>query len=221
MTSEQTYDKFIIKINKNATTDGVGCDKGKFVIIFNEVQNKFPEYILDKKYEDDIRYIQQLLVEDKKIPSSTFHKDSQDFELPKNYFELSSIYGLASKEKCTNQIFDLFEIKNDDRNNILRDEFNKPSFKYREAPYNLGSNKVKVYKDNFTFENIVLSYYRYPLQISLSNPEDPESNFNPKTNPEWDDKILDRIISLAASEFELNNNSDKYQANKMNAAQKI
>jgi hypothetical protein len=38
---------------------------------------------------------------------------------------------------------------------------------------------------------------------------------------EWDDKSADRVISLAASEFELNNGSDKYQANKMNAAQKI
>ena len=221
MDTNKAYQKFIIKINKNATTDSISCDKGKFTVIINESQNKFQEFILDKKGDDEIRYIQHLLVEDYLISSSIPHKDSQDFLLPKNYFDLSSAHAEATKDLCSKQKLDLFEIKNDDRNNILSDEFNKPSFKYREAPYNLSSNKIKVYKGDFTLDNITLSYYRYANQIELIDSNDPESNFKTSSFLEWDDKTSDRIISLAASEFELNNGSDKYQVNKMNAAQKI
>lgn len=221
MDTNKAYQKFIIKINKNATTDSIACDKGKFVVIINEAQNKFQEFILDKKGDDEIRYIQHLLVEDHLISESNPHKDSQDFALPKDYFDLSNVSAEATKETCSKQKIDLFEIKNDDKNNILSDEFNNPSFKYREAPYNLSSNKVKVYKTDFTVDQITLSYYRYATQIELQTPNNPESDFKATTNLEWDNKTADRIISLAASEFELNNGSDKYQANKMNAAQKI
>lgn len=221
MDTNKAYQKFIIKINKNATTDSIACDKGKFTVLINEAQNKFQEFILDKKGDDEIRYIQHLLVEDHLISSSSPHKDSQDFELPADYFDLSNVSAEITKDTCTKQKADLFEIKNDDRNNILSDEFNKPSFKYREAPYNLSSNKIKVYKEDFSIDNITLSYYRYSKQIELLDSNDPESDFKISTNLEWDNKTADRIISLAASEFELNNGSDKYQANKMNAAQKI
>lgn len=219
-TTEQAYNKFILKINKNATTDGISCDKGRFVLIFNEAQNKFIEHILDKKFEDDIRYIQQILVDDKEISPSATHLDHQDFELPKDFLDLSTVYGFASRDKCNKQKISLFEIKDDNRNEIMRDEFNKPSFKFREAPYHLSSNFLKVYKDDFKYTSLRLSYYRYPIQIGLINQDNPEGNFNSQ-NPEWDDKTLDRIITLAASEFEFNNESQKYQATKVNAAQKI
>ena len=221
MIIEIAYQKFIIKINKNATTDSISCDKGKFTVILNEVQNRFEEFILDKRGDDEIRYIQHLLVEDHVISSSTSNKNSQNFKLPANYFDLSNVFAEATKGECTAQKIDLFEIKSEDQNNILRDEFNSPSFKHREAPYNLSSNNIRVYTDNFKVDRINLSYYRYAKQITLLNPSDPESPFNPNTNLEWDEKTADRIISLAASEFELNNGSDKFQANKMNAAQKI
>jgi hypothetical protein len=47
MIANIAYQKFIIKINKNATTDSISCDKGKFAVI-NESQNKFMEFSLDK-----------------------------------------------------------------------------------------------------------------------------------------------------------------------------
>jgi hypothetical protein len=221
MTVDIAYQKFIIKINKNATTDSISCDKGKFAVIINESQNKFIEFLLDKKYEDDIRYIQHLLVEDNLISNSKTLKVSQSFALPENYFDLSNAYAEATKGECKNKKIDLFEIKSDDKNAILRDEFNSPSFKYREAPYTLSSNSIRVYTEDFIVNSLLLSYYRKPLQIRLLNPNDPESVFDPSTYLDWDDKAADRVISLAASEFELNNGADKYQANKMNAAQKI
>lgn len=44
MTTTQAYQNFIIKINENATTDNLSCDKGgRFVVLFNSEQNRLIE----------------------------------------------------------------------------------------------------------------------------------------------------------------------------------
>lgn len=221
MTTKQFYESFIIKINESATTDNLSCDKGRFVVLANNVTNRLIESFLDRRFEDDIRYIQKILVDDYKVSSSTFHLDHQDFPLPENYFDFSNAYALASKGECKKQKIDLFEIKDENRNNIMTDEFSKPSFKFREAPFNIASDKIKVYTaKDFSVDDLILSYYRYPVQIGLVNPEDPESDFNNK-NPEFDDKFMNRVISLCASEFYLNTDDGKFQAEKANSAQKL
>jgi hypothetical protein len=65
-----------------------------------------------------------------------------------------------------------------------------------------------------------MSYYRYPVQIGLKDPDNPESDFN-SNNPEFDDKFVNRVIALCASAFYLNSDDQKFQIEKANAAQKI
>src|SRR5690606_2389668 len=107
----------------------------------------------------------------------------------------------ASKDKCINQEINLFEVRTENLNSTLQDEFNKPSWKYRECPMTVNSNTISVYTDGFTIETLLLNYYRYPKQIRLINPSDPESKFDETYNIEWDDKSLDRIISISSGEF--------------------
>lgn len=219
MTTNQTYEQFIIKINENATTDGVACDKGRFVRIFNSQQNKLIEQFLEKRFEDDIRYLQKILVSDFELSSSNENLDHINYQIPKDFFDFSNLYVIVKKGACKDKV-DCFEIKDDDRNNILRDSNNNPSFKHRETPFHISSDKVKIYTaDDFTIEKAYFSYYRYPKQIGLINPENPESKFN-STNPEFDDKFVNRVIDLAVAEFFLNNNDQKFQVAKVNAVQK-
>jgi hypothetical protein len=219
MTTAKAYEYFIIKINENATTDQVSCDKGRFERLYNNHQNKLIEFILERRFEDDIRYIQQILVEDKKLTSSNNHLDHQDFELPKDFFDFSNLYIQAIKGECKDKV-DCFEIKGDDKNNILRDSDNNPSFKHRETPFTISSSKIQIFTaGDFTIDSAYFSYYRYPQQIGLVNPQNPESDFN-SNNPEFDDKFVNRVIDLAASEFFQNNNDQKFQIAKVNAIQK-
>lgn len=219
MTANQTYERFIIKINGNATTEQLSCDKGRFANIYNNQQNRMIEYILEKRFEDDIRYLQKILVDDKRLISSSVHLDHVDFTLPKDFFDHSNLYCLVSKGKCQKQKISCFEIKDDDRNNILDNEMINPSFKYREAPYHFSSDKIKIYTaDEFTIDSAILSYYRYPQQIKLINPENPESDF--LSDPEFDDKLVNRIIDTCVSEFFLNGGNEKFQAEKVNSVQK-
>ena len=82
------------------------------------------------------------------------------------------------------------------------------------------SDKVKVYTNKeFDMSGIVMSYYRYPQKIELEDLSNPESNF--KTNPELDDKFVNRVIDLTVSDFLLSQSDARYQALKVNAATKL
>lgn len=221
MTTEQAYIKFLLKVNDNFENSSVAGDRGRFVVVFNEAQNKMIEYILDNKKNDEIRYIQQILVLNHKIQKTSSVEYADTFELPKNYFDLSSAYTKASNKTCKDQKINLYEIKDDNKVEILQDEFNKPSFIAREAPFSISSNKLHVYKDCFSNDELFISYYRYPVQIRTVVEDDPESKFDEEFAPEFDDKFLDRVISMAASLFEGNSSDPKYQIDMQRALQKI
>lgn len=211
---ESAYESYLLKVEKNGINDSLATSRDRFVIAFNEAQNKYTEFHLQNRGIDDVRYIEHLLILDEKISTSSKTSDHQDFLLPKSYLDLADIRAKASQGNCKKEPIDLFDIKKAENiSEILKDEDNKPSFKWREAPYFIASNQVSVYTDNtFSVDEILLSYYRYPTEIALVDPYNPESNFNETIKIEWDAKSLDRIISLTAGEFDLNTNNPRFQA---------
>ena len=217
MKASEAYEKYLIKSEKNSINDGLSTDKGRFVILYNEYQNRFVEYTYEKKNEDDIRYIQKLLVESFPIKYNTKKNDFYLFSLPENYFDLSNVYGKGSKDSCINKKIDLFEIKDFDRNYILSDKFTSPSFEYREAPYIISDNSIKVFTNDFTIDSIILSYYRYPIQIKLLDSNNPESDFDDTYDLDFDNKVIDRIISASVGGFDINNNSERWQLHNLSS----
>ena len=211
MKASEAYEKYLIKSERNSVNDGLSTDKGRFVITYNEYQNRFVEYTYEKKNEDDIRYIQLLLKESNPLKYKNKKSDHCTFELPKDYFDFSNVYGKASKGKCSAQKMVLFEIKDFDSNLILADEFTSPSFEYREAPFIISNNTIKVFTNDFDIDSITISYYRYPKQITLVNPENPESDLDDSFELDFDNKVIDRIISAAVGGFDINNSSERWQ----------
>lgn len=214
MKASETYDRYIIKSEKNGTNDNISTDKLRFAETYNEWQDRFTEYIYDMKNEDDIRYIQSLLVPNKEIKRLKIERDHVSFKLPENYFDFSSAYALGSKGNCSGERIDLFyEIKDMERNFYLSDDFTSPSFEYREAPYMIGGNSVNVFNSDFSIDLLILSYYRYPKKLRLQNPNNPESDFDDSFDLDFDEKAINRIISAAVGGFEMNNNSEKWALN--------
>lgn len=211
MTPLQAYDSFIIKINENAQTDNIAADRGRFVKIYNESSEKYVEWVLEKKSEDDIRYLNPIL-KTIIVSESTKKPGYQLFELPKDFFDLGSVTGKATTECCNKVDFDIFEVKVDNEGVILNDELTKPDAEYREAPYHLEAKSVKVYTDNFEVNEVRVSYYKYPQYIELIDESDPESKFkNEDKELEFDNKVLNRIISIAALANSLNTEQQKAQ----------
>lgn len=220
MTAEQIEQSILIQLQANGTTDKIQTNRGRIAVTYNRVQNQVIEYLIDKS-DDDNRYLQkikELNIKLNKVP--TVKENLSKFELPKNYFDFINVEAFASKEDCKNQRLNLREIKGANKNTLLTDEFSKPSFKYRESLYLIAKDTINFYKEGFEIDNAYMDYYRYPTQMSLENPLNPESHFT-KGQMEFDDKLTNKIITLTSSALMLNGNDPKYQALKQEVLQKI
>ena len=208
---EDVYLRFKEKVNKNFTNDNFSADKARFVEIYNESQNKYVEWVLEKRNEDDIRDIQKLLVHDKDLGIGKKRLNYYSYSFPDDFFSWSTIRAFADKGRCKNQSLYLFEIKAENRDEMLHDEHNKPSFKYRETFYTIGEDEVKIYADDFKISKSYLTYYRYPKRIAMKG----DRNKSVNINPEFDDKVVDRILTICVKDFSTNNeNLHRYQVDK-------
>ncbi|MDC7248894.1 MAG: hypothetical protein PQJ49_03135 [Sphaerochaetaceae bacterium] len=215
MNINEAYLKFTQKVNKNYTNDNIVVDRGRFVLLFNEVQNKFVEWILEKRNEDDIRDIQILLVPDKQLSLKEKILNHQDFELPKDFFSFSNIQIFGRSKGCKSTKLFSYEVKSENVEELLNDEHNKPSFKYRETFYKIGANTVNVYVDDFDIAKVYLTYYRYPRKVDIEGYTKLDETASTSIDPEFDDKIVDRILSACAKEFNINDeNLQKIQFEK-------
>jgi len=221
MQVEESYQRYLDKVEKNGLNDNASTDRGRFVRLRNENANILVQLIIGKKTANNYRYIQNLLIPDKRIWISKKRSLTYDFELPKDYFDLANVYAKASQGECLNKTLYLFEIKEENKNEILQDDFQKPSFLAREAPYTITSDSINVFYDNFKVDAIYTSYYRYPTQIRLIDPSDSDSKFDENFQTDFDDQTEDIILSLCAGQFALNNSDPIYQALQQNAITKI
>lgn len=210
MTIEEVYLKFLQEVNRNFTNDNVSVDRGRFVLLINDAFNRFVEYILEKRNEDDIRYIQQILVEDQPLKKLDERDDYIEFELPDDFFDLSNISVYGSKGKCSNQRLLVDEIKDENREHLIADAASEPSFEYRETFYFLSNGKVKVFVSDFTIPKVSLSYYRYPIKVDIAGYTRPDKTPSTSINPEFDDKAINRVISIAAKNFDINSDGNKF-----------
>jgi hypothetical protein len=212
MTAVEVIQKVREKINRNALNDNTGFDLARIITAVNEAQNKFLEYVIEKKNEDDIRLIQKLAVPSLKLKRVEDDEFSQFFELPENYFDFINVEIKAKKDKCKDYLI-ANEIKMQNQHLLIRDTNNSPSFFYRETFYYISEDKLRVFKTDFEIVESLLTYYRYPVKIDVEGYFDIEGNPSSNIDPEWGDKEMDRIISIAVKDLNINSeNLNKIQA---------
>ena len=127
MKIDEAYLQFVNLVNRNLTNNNLSVDKPRFIIIFNDIQNRYLEWILEKRNEDAIRYVSPLLVLDKKLPKVSSNTRHDDFKLPDDYFDLSNLNVFASNSSCNNVELKCWEIKNEDLEESYNDKYNEPS----------------------------------------------------------------------------------------------
>ena len=219
MTAEKIEQSILIQLQANGTTDKIQTNRGRIAVTYNRIQNQIIEFLIDKS-DDDNRYLQKIKELNKELTKSSTGDKIDIFNNPEDYFDFINIEAFASKDKCTNQRLNLDEIKGGNKNSLLTDEFSKPSFKFRESLYILAKDKINFYKEDFTIDKAYMDYYRYPIQMTLSSPDNPESTFT-AGEMEFDDKLTNKIITLTSAALMLNGNDPKYQALKQEIFQKI
>lgn len=222
MKIETAYIKFLEKVNKNYINDNVVADRGRFVLLFNEEQNNYVEWLLDKRNEDDILKIQKLLVCDKKLKKKGKHLNHIDFELPHDFFDFANTQIEASKGKCESSKFKLDQAKTENISLRMDDYYSQPSFEARETFYTFGSDCIKYYFLDFDIDKAYLTYYRYPKTVDIKGYIRIDDTSSQDIHPEFDDKVIDRILTACAARFDLNtDNLNKVQLNREQIFSKI
>lgn len=214
MTIEEAYIQFLVLVNKNGTNNNVSVDKPRFVMLYNNKQIEYPQKILNRRNEDDVRILQNFLVKDEPLSGKEEKEFYTRFKLPENYFELSSLHVIASKGKCSNKRLTTFEIKSEDEEEIISDSSSLPSFEFRETPYYLASSYITVFKTDFKIDKAKLTYYRYPRKVAMAGVIDLNTNLATTLNidPEQDDKLAIKILQEMARDFAANNTDlEKFQ----------
>ena len=131
MTIQETYVRFLQMVNRNATNNNVNVDLYRFVKGFNDLQNRYVEYVLDKRNDDSIREIQLLLVVEQPLPPIGSTSSTVTFSLPADFFDFSNISAVASSGCCEKERMLVYEIKSEDAEEVYNDKYSEPSFDWR------------------------------------------------------------------------------------------
>ena len=205
MKIEEAYIRFVDIVNRNMTNNNVNVDKIRFIFLFNSASIKYLSWILEKRNEDDIRQVAPFLVLDSALKVADMQPEFDKYKLPKDYFDLANVSVFASKGSCINQKMFTFEVKSENTEELLSDENNKPSFEYRETFYLTASDRLIVYKDNFSIDSVILAYYRYPKKVDIEGyfKEDGKASVN--IDPEFSDRAIEKILLIMAKDFTATN----------------
>lgn len=212
MTIEQAYLQWLQLVDRNLTNNNISADKPRFIMAFNSLQNRYLEWLLEKRNEDAIRYASPLLEPNKNLQKSASTPSYESFDLPTDYFDFANLAVFASKGGCKDQRVFTFEVKSEDVEELLADVDNRPSFEYRETFYYTASNKINVFKTDFSIDKAQLTYYRYPKKVDIVGYIKEDGSSSSSVDPEWDDKSVTRILIAMSKEYVANNaDANKYQ----------
>lgn len=201
MTSPQLiYLKFLTKINKGNTQGDIACDKDRFVLIFNEVKNRWVERTL--KVKDSI-LIDSLweIIKTVKLQNGVDKGDYTEFEIPFDFYELILGECEAKRKNCKRKLF-LREVKNQDKN-ILR--FNKnytPDFDFEWSFMSIQDKYLRVYKNDFSVKNTTIEYYGVLPDLDVEGYIDIDGNPSVDKPIPLSEQYIDQIVNLAAEEFQ-------------------
>jgi len=199
---ELIYLKFLNKINKGNTQGDIACDKERFVLIFNEVKNRWVEQTL--KVKDSI-LIDSLweIVKTEILKDGTDKKEYIEFKIPEDFYEVVLAQCSAKRGKCKKNLF-LREVKNQDKN-ILRYNINyRPDFDFEWSIISIQSGTLRVYKSDFNIENVTLEYYKVIEDLDIEGYTHLNGNASINKPINLSEQYIDQILNLAAEEFERN-----------------
>lgn len=174
---------------------------------------------MSKRRIDDL----QILIKELNITGTSTDTFFESDNFPVNdYLEYKRTTAYATSECCKDprrMTVYLAEEANVDL--LLRDSLKRPNFDWAETFLTMLGNKIRVYKnDKFSIQNVVLTYYRKPINVEIAGCQDPYTGNQITTNIECEFKddivelILDDTASLIAGDIE---NFNQYTRNQQAA----
>lgn len=201
MTSTEAYKRFQLKLNSLANQDNQDISEGEFVLIYNEQQPKWYESKFKGRSNatviDDVQF---LIQRDSGLVIASTHEDYNEYTLPNNYFDYISTYCKCSKGLCTNRRVRTHKVMSPNKELVFRDDFNKPSFECSETFTTLSTDKLQVYKTDFSIDSVFLTYYRYPTDIDILGYTHIDQTVSTNIDPELIDEYVNEIIDWCVAD---------------------
>lgn len=181
-------------------------DRARFIQMFNSEQIRLVRSFLDLRNDNRIKHIQRLMVYSRELErKSSFDKPkSVSFSFPDDYLEFVNVDGIFTKGECEVTDFAMWETKNEDIQELIADEFNKPNFEYRETFYTIGEDSVRVYVSDFDVKSLNMTYYRYPKNVDIEGYIKYDGTQSTSIDPELDDRLVEQILNMVEKQFGLN-----------------
>lgn len=215
----EVYLRALQKSEQNLANGGIKLDRGRFVYLFNEAQDRLVRYYINRKDDETVKAIQFLLVYWRSLERKG-RLDSPEatrFSLPDDFLWFSNVSGSFQKGECSATDFNMWDVKNENVHELLADENNRPSFDFRETFYSLGEDSIIVYEDGFNTEALRLTYYRKPRRVDISGYYRSDGSQSSDIDPELPDDIVIQVLDMMAKQFGLNeDNLNRYQFDKDN-----
>jgi hypothetical protein len=220
MKAQEIYKRFLLKLNKNDSHEGVNILPSHFILLFNTEAVRWLKEKLDSDDDSltDVSY--DLLVTDVEFSAATAKKltDSIEIKLPDDFYRHASSYSIVAQGKCAGKIFH-FEKKPAGYTNIIADDYSKASYDYEEAPFIVAKKSMKIFFDDFEIKKVFLSYFKMPEAIDMAGYEkidgSASSDVDCDLSPDNIDEILNRLVVEANRQFE---NADGFQFSKERVA---
>ena len=206
MTSEELYLECKILLNKNGKNTNIDIPKANFVILFNREQERWLYQSINKKKDsNDIHDIQKAMVYDLPIVLNKSFSNYNTYDLPKDLFKFLTIKVNVNKESCT-KFINARPVKIKYINELLIDEFNKPSLEWEETIFTLGDSQIQIYFTDFQIKDVLITYYKKLKEIDLIGYIKLDKSISTNQDSELDSvylrQILDRVVKEVNREFE-------------------
>lgn len=215
----EVYLRALQKSEQNLANGGIKLDKGRFVFLFNESQDRLVRYYLNRKDDETVKSIQSLLVYWRSLDrlGRMESPEATRFALPEDFLWFSNVAGTFQMGECSVTDFNIWDVKNENVHELMADENNKPSFDFRETFYSIGEDSIIVYEDGFNTSSLRLTYYREPRRVDIEGYLRPDGTASSSVDPELPDDMVEQVLDMMAKQFGLNeDNLSRYQFDKDN-----
>lgn len=203
------------RLNKLDSQDNDNIQCWQFVEAFNKAQRDWCRRQLHgtnplrEGSEQSTRRVDdlQVLLNTSKLNGKNRKEYYLSDNLPKDYFEFVRISATAKNKTCNKGKNILVNFVDEASvAELLVDSSTEPSFEWGETFHTLIDNKVKVYLKDFEIDEITLTYYRQPKEVSLSGCENIDGIDYGNVDPEFKDDIvevlIDETVAILAGDIE-------------------
>jgi len=198
------------KLNKLATNTNQKISKYHFVQAFNKAQYTWIDLKLRQEEANKTiqRQLKQLVTPGDNLKLKSKKDIYSLYTLPLDYYHTINIMGYSNGCKI-----DISEVEEGNAKALWFNDMSVPSLEFEQSFASLEGNFLKVYKKNFEYTKIDLTYYRKPIKVDLDsgyNNTDGVKSTNIDT--EWQDSNLNEILDIVVRDIALDiMDSERFQ----------